>query len=105
VSDSPLQVLVVPHTHWDREWYHTAEHFRQRLVPLIDELIDDPPPAGESFLLDGQAIVLEDYLSVRPDRGAELAALLHDGQLEAGPWYVLPDELNSTVVRVSTPLL
>jgi len=93
VSDSPLQVLVVPHTHWDREWYHTAEHFRQRLVPLIDELLDDPPPKGESFLLDGQAIVLEDYLEVRTDRADELASLLRDGRLEAGPWYVLPDEL------------
>lgn len=89
----PLEILVVPHTHWDREWYHPAERFRQRLVPLIDELLDEPPPAGESFLLDGQAIVLEDYLGVRPERAAELSALLRDGRLEAGPWYVLPDEL------------
>src|SRR5678815_3201059 len=70
---SPLEILVIPHTHWDREWYHTAEHFRQRLVRLVDELIDDPPPPGESFLLDGQAIVLEDYLEVRPDRARALA--------------------------------
>ena len=90
---SETQVWLVPHTHWDREWYHTAARFRQRLVPLIDELIDDPPPPGESFLLDGQAIVLEDYLAVRPDRSAELESLLRDGRLEAGPWYVLPDEL------------
>jgi mannosylglycerate hydrolase len=89
----PLELLVIPHTHWDREWYQTAERFRQRLVPLIDELLDDPPPPGESFLLDGQAIVLEDYLAVRPERASELAALLRDGRLEAGPWYVLPDEL------------
>lgn len=89
----PLELLVVPHTHWDREWYHTAERFRQRLVALIDELVDDPPPHGESFLLDGQAIVLEDYLAVRPERAAELSALLRDGRLEAGPWYVLADEL------------
>jgi mannosylglycerate hydrolase len=90
---SPLELLVIPHTHWDREWYHTAAHFRQRLVPLIDELLDEPPPPGESFLLDGQAIVLEDYLAVRPDRAAALGTLLRDGRLEAGPWYVLPDEL------------
>jgi len=89
----PLEILVIPHTHWDREWYHPAERFRQRLVPLIDELLDDPPPTGESFLLDGQGIVLEDYLAVRPERAAELSALLRDERLEAGPWYVLPDEL------------
>jgi alpha-mannosidase len=90
---SPFRVLVVAHTHWDREWYQPAGVFRQRLVALIDELLDDPPPAGSSFLLDGQAIVLGDYLAVRPERAAELAALLRDGRLEAGPWYVLADEL------------
>src|SRR3954470_6044614 len=86
-------VLLVPHTHWDREWYHAAELFRQRLVALIDELLDDPPAVGESFLLDGQAVLLDDYLSVRPERAAELSALLRDGRIEAGPWYVLADEL------------
>src|SRR5687768_3102666 len=93
VSHRPSTLFVIPHTHWDREWYHTAARFRQRLVPLIDELLDAPPPPGESFLLDGQAIVLEDYLAVRPDRAPALGTLLRDERLEAGPWYVLPDEL------------
>jgi alpha-mannosidase len=90
---SPLRVLVVAHTHWDREWYHPAGVFRHRLVALVDELLDDPPPAGTSFLLDGQAIVLDDYLGIRPERTAELSALLREDRLEAGPWYVLADEL------------
>ncbi|HEU4721764.1 MAG TPA: hypothetical protein VFS59_10420, partial [Gemmatimonadaceae bacterium] len=89
----PLQVLVVSHTHWDREWYHPAGRFRHRLVALVDELLDDPPPDGASFLLDGQAIVLDDYLGIRPERRAELSALLRAGRLEAGPWYVLADQL------------
>lgn len=93
MSNELLEIHVVAHTHWDREWYHTAERFRQRLVALVDALLDDPPPPGESFLLDGQGIVLEDYLQVRPERAAELSALLRDGRLEAGPWYVLADEL------------
>ena len=38
-----LDVHIVSHTHWDREWYHPAERFRQRLVALIDDLLDDPP--------------------------------------------------------------
>ncbi len=88
-----LTAHVVAHTHWDREWYHPFVRFRQRLVALIDELIDHPPPEGEAFLLDGQGIVLEDYLDVRPERAAELSSLLQAGRLEAGPWYVLADEL------------
>jgi alpha-mannosidase len=87
------QVHVVAHTHWDREWYHPAPRFQQRLVALVDELIDQPPAAGESFLLDGQAVVVDDYLAVRPERAPELGALLGQGRLEAGPWYVLADEL------------
>lgn len=89
----PMRVLVVAHTHWDREWYHPAGHFRHRLVALVDELVDDPPAAGTSFLLDGQTVILDDYLTIRPERRAELSALLRDGRLEAGPWYVLADEL------------
>ena len=88
-----LEIHVVAHTHWDREWYRAAGRFRQRLVALIDELLDDPPPFGESFLLDGQAILLDDYFAVRPERRGEVAALLRERQLEAGPWYVLADEL------------
>ena len=92
-ADILLTVHVVSHTHWDREWYHPAEHFRQRLVALVDELLDEPAADGSSFLLDGQTIVLEDYLDVRPERASELASALRDGRLEAGPWFVLPDEL------------
>ena len=87
----PFQVYVVPHTHWDREWYLPLARFRQRLVTLIDELLDDP--SRSSFLLDGQAILLDDYLTVRPERGSELRELLGRGALEAGPWLVLADEL------------
>jgi mannosylglycerate hydrolase len=88
-----LDVHLVSHTHWDREWYLPAERFRQRLVGLVDELIDDPPEIPESFLLDGQAIVLDDYARVRPERMDAVRGLLRDGRLEAGPWYVLADEL------------
>ena len=87
-----VAVHVVAHTHWDREWYLPSGRFRQRLVALIDELLDDANDRSP-FLLDGQAVVLDDYVDVRPDRAERLAAALQDGALEAGPWYVLADEL------------
>lgn len=89
----PVTVHVVSHTHWDREWYLSASRFRQHLVRLVDELIDDPPRDGASFLLDGQMSVIEDYLGVRPDREARIAELVRAGAIETGPWYVLADEL------------
>lgn len=30
-------VHLVPHTHWDREWYEPFQRFRMRLVDLLDE--------------------------------------------------------------------
>lgn len=92
-SRSSLTVHVVTHTHWDREWYLPAGRFRQRLVALIDDVLARAPSPGESFLLDGQAVVIEDYLAVRPERRDALAARLRSGAIEAGPWYVLADEL------------
>ncbi len=89
---SPLEAHLVSHTHWDREWYLPAARFRQRLVALIDELLADDGGPG-AFLLDGQAIVLDDYLAIRPERRADVMARLAAGRLEAGPWYVLADEL------------
>ena len=89
---APLEAHLVSHTHWDREWYLPVTRFRQRLVALIDELLAEDGDR-HAFLLDGQAIVLEDYLAVRPERRAEIMARLADGRLEAGPWYVLADEL------------
>src|SRR5678815_3225893 len=85
-------VYVLAHTHWDREWYLPAGRFRQRLVALIDELLDGGEPPSP-FLLDGQGIVLDDYADVRPERVPELAQALRAGTIEAGPWYVLADEL------------
>jgi alpha-mannosidase len=82
---------VVSHTHWDREWYHGAARFRQRLVALVDAVLAHPGPGP--FLLDGQAIVLRDYLAVRDDQREALGKALRSGRLEAGPWYVLADNL------------
>lgn len=85
-------VCVVSHTHWDREWYHPQPRFRQRLIALVDALLADGE-RGEPFLLDGQAITLVDYLSVRPTQTERLASALRTGRLEAGPWFVLADNL------------
>jgi alpha-mannosidase len=90
----PHRFFVVPHTHWDREWYWPFEWFQLRLAQVVDEVIDvlEQDPAFPSFTLDGQAIVLEDYLEVRPEREGRLRALLAAGRIEVGPSYELPDE-------------
>src|SRR5215467_2687293 len=92
---SDFRFLVVPHTHWDREWYLPFEQFRLRLGAVVDGVLDtlENDPSFTSFTLDGQAIVLEDYVEVRPESETRLRALLDAGRLEVGPSYVLPDEI------------
>ena len=84
---------VVPHTHWDREWHQPFQVFRARLVKVMDSLLElmEKDPAF-CFTLDGQAIILEDYLQLRPQNEQRLRALIGTGRLAVGPWYVLPDE-------------
>src|SRR5438445_3264263 len=89
-----MKCVLVSHSHWDREWYRTYQSFRARLVDLVDRVLelaaDDP---GFRFLLDGQTVVLEDYLEIRPGRRADLEAASRAGRLAIGPWYVQPDSL------------
>ena len=74
---SKRTVAIVPHTHWDREWYSPFQDFRMRLVKLLDALL----PMLESdlsyarFLLDGQTMVLDDYLEIRPEAATALRRL------------------------------
>ncbi|HOC70063.1 MAG TPA: glycoside hydrolase, partial [Candidatus Hydrogenedentes bacterium] len=81
-------------THWDREWYEPFQEFRIWLVELIDELMDlmEKDPRYLCFHLDGQTIVIEDYLEIRPERRERLLRLLKERRLLIGPWYNLPDE-------------
>jgi mannosylglycerate hydrolase len=85
---------VVPHTHWDREWYLPFEQFRMRLVRTVEEICDvlESDTRFRTFTLDGQAVILEDVVELRPDLEARLRALLEKGRLATGPAYVLPDE-------------
>ncbi len=88
------QIHIVPHTHWDREWYLPFQSFRLKLVHLIDSLLDTllEDPDFKFFTLDGQTIILEDYLAVRPERAGDMRSLIQSGRLLIGPWYILPDE-------------
>jgi alpha-mannosidase len=89
-----LNIILVPHTHWDREWYQTFQQFRIRLVHAVDRLLDilDRDDKFTHFMLDGQTIVLDDYLEVRPEQEELLKYYIRSGRIQVGPWYLQPDE-------------
>ena len=103
-AEHPITVAIVPHTHWDREWYEAFQTFRMRLVKLLDGLLPmlESDPAYARFLLDGQTAVIDDYLEIRPEARASLQRLAAAGRISIGPWKVLMDEFmvsGETIVR------
>ncbi len=98
------RIAIVPHTHWDREWYKSYQEFRLALVELIDTLLPllERDAGYPHFMLDGQMAVVDDYLEVRPEAEGRLRALAAAGRVSMGPWYILMDEFlasGETIVR------
>jgi len=100
----PTTVHVVPHTHWDREWYSPFQTFRLALLELVDGLLAlmESDPSYTRFLLDGQMAAIDDYLELRPENESRIRALAGAKRLSCGPWYILMDEFlvsGETIVR------
>ncbi len=87
------RACVVPHTHWDREWRYPIWTNRVFLVEMMDELLDvlERHEGYRSFVTDGQCVLIEDYLEVRPENADRVRGLVAAGRLDIGPWYTLPD--------------
>jgi len=93
MSTEETTFCIVFETHWDREWIQSFDQYRFRLVNLIDNLLDILAAEPEiSFMFDGQTVVIEDYLAVRPERKADLLAFAKAHRIVFGPWYVLADQ-------------
>ncbi|EOI53503.1 mannosylglycerate hydrolase [Enterococcus gilvus] len=88
-------VHVVPHSHWDREWYFTTSrskiYLMHDLKKVLEQLEKDTP--YNSFILDGQASLLDDYLKWRPQDKGRIETLVKQGKLIIGPWYTQTDQL------------
>ncbi len=94
MSPKSITAHYVCSTHWDREWYQSFQGFRFRLVAMMDELLDHmrKNPDFRYFQTDGQCILIEDYLEIRPEREPLIRELAQAGRLRIGPWYTMPDE-------------
>ncbi|MEG0294445.1 alpha-mannosidase [Enterococcus sp.] len=88
------KVYIISHSHWDREWYLPYEQHHMLLVELMDDLLElfETDPDFNSFHLDGQTILLDDYLQVRPEKRDAIQKAIDDGKLRIGPFYILQDD-------------
>mgnify|MGYP002336052897 CR=1 FL=1 len=96
-------IHLVPHTHWDREWYRPFQSFRMQLVEVVDRVLDMLEADEQfAFTLDGQLATIDDYLEIRPEQEDRLRAHVQSGRLAIGPWQILMDEFlvsGETLVR------
>lgn len=87
------KVHIISHSHWDREWYLPYEKHHMLLVELMDDVLElfETDPEFKSFYLDGQTIILDDYLQVKPEKRELVQKYIDNGQFKVGPFYILPD--------------
>ena len=95
MSDAPRQVLIVSHTHWDREWYQTAHEFRVDLERVVAGVLAALEPGDEessaTSCSTGRPSLLADYLDLRPDEAAaSIARLCAPGASPSGPGTCCP---------------
>lgn len=85
---------IISHSHWDREWYLPFEKHRYYYIQLMNNLIEQFKKDGndfQSFHLDGQTVLLEDYFAVHPENRDIVKQMIKEKKLHIGPWYVLQD--------------
>lgn len=87
------KIHLISGTHWDREWRHTAEQSKLRLVDLMDNILDllENKPQYKYFCVDGGTIVIEDYLSIRPENKKRIIDLVKAKRMFIVNWYTLPE--------------
>ncbi len=94
ITDRKRRIHFVLSTHWDREWRETFQEIRYALVRLMDRVLaglEDARLKGP-FQTDGQSIMIDDYLEIRPERREQIEKLIRERKLVLGPWYTMPDE-------------
>jgi mannosylglycerate hydrolase len=93
MPEKPYVLHFISNTHWDREWLTNFQETRIMLVSMMDRLLDifDRYPDYRAFLLDSQAVPVEDYLEIRPENRDRLEKHVRDGRLCIGPWYTDPE--------------
>nr|HPK03955.1 alpha-mannosidase [Candidatus Sumerlaeota bacterium] len=84
---------IVSHTHWDREWRWPVWTTRLQLIEFFKQLLElmERREDFRYYTLDGQSVMVTDYLEMAPEDRTRIARLVTAGRLFIGPWFTLPD--------------
>lgn len=91
------KVYLVPHTHWDKEWYFTKDVSDVYLIDNMKNILEAHELDAQEapFVWDGQYSVVDDYLKFYPQDYAKIANLVKTKKLIVGPWYSQTDTFNA----------
>ena len=86
---------VVPHSHWDREWYFTTSRSKVYLMKDLKDVLDtlESNPDFKYFMVDAQGSLLDDYIKWMPQDKDRITKLVKEKKLVIGPWYTQTDQL------------
>ena len=99
-----IKVHIIPHSHWDKEWYFTSSRSKIYLIKHIKEVLDvlENKEDFGFFLMDAQSSLIEDYLKYCPSDEERLKKLISEKRFLTGPWNTQTDQLvisQESVVR------
>ncbi|MGL4976637.1 MAG: hypothetical protein ACRC5G_01315 [Cetobacterium sp.] len=87
-----MDIKILMHTHWDREWYFTKSETQVLLRNHMFEVIDFLEKNSDViYILDGQSVMLDDFLEFAPKWKNRVKALVQRKALRVGPWYTQTD--------------
>jgi mannosylglycerate hydrolase len=87
-------IKILMHTHWDREWYFTKDETQVLLRNHMQEVIEFLEENQDAiYILDGQSVMIDDFLEFAPEWENRLKAVVESKQLRVGPWYTQTDLL------------
>ncbi len=91
--DNKKIVHLVPHTHWDREWYFSINDAALLSTYNFEKVCDvlESNPDFPSFCLDGQTSIIEDVIELKPELKERINKLVMNGRIFIGPWYTQTD--------------
>lgn len=88
------QLHIIMHTHWDREWYFSKDETKVLLRNHMENVFDFLQTNPECiYVLDGQSVMVDDYLELQPDAEDRMKHFVANKQLRVGPWYTQTDLL------------
>jgi len=106
-NENMLNIIhVVPHIHWDREWYKPFYPSKIRLSKIVHRILGAlENDKRDRFTFDGHTSWIDDFLALYPEEESRMKALVAQKKLFVGPWFVQADEFAVTGESIIRNLL